>query len=289
MLTPRQAALFFLLPAVLAGLALMLGARTRPDETGRRRPGTGWIGALGMGIGFLAGYVALLGWPRGFPPHDANAALFYVVAGAAVLAGCDSRSPLPALLARLIVCVGAPTLYLKNLVRNWENDELLHQLGPIALAALVLWTGMQAFARVRPGASAPLALWLAATGLSVGLLWTGFAINAQLAGTLASLMGAATVASWIWKRASLAGGAAGVASVILVTLAAGGVQLSKLPDWSALAFALAPLAVWLVPRNDAAAKRTLFLRLCLVAIPVGLGLWIAWEHRPPPDPYADYY
>lgn len=289
MLTPMTVVLVFLLPATLAGLALVLGAGRRGAGSGGRLRAR-WMGALGVAIGFLAGYVGLLKQVPPLPPHDASAALFHVVAAAGLLAWFDAGGPVAVRLAvRALVSVGAPALYLKNLVRNWEGAELLQQLGPIALVTFVLWTGMDALARRRPGAAVPLSLWLGATGLSAGLLWTGAAVNAQLAGTLAAVLGAATVAGWMRSSASLAGGAAGVAAVALTTLAAGGVHLSELPAWSALAFALAPLLAWLVPESEQHPARAVVLRLALVAVPVAAGLWLAWENRPPPDPYADSF
>jgi len=286
MIGPSEILLLFLVPATLAGLALMIGARSEPP--GRR------IGALGVGCGFLGGYLGLFGELPALPPHDAGQGLFYVVLAATLAAwfeGSGRAGPLARLPLRVLVATLAPLLYLKNLVKNWNGDEVLEHVGPIALAILIVWSGMDALARKRPGATVPLSFWLAATGASVGLLISTFAVNSQLAGTLAAILGAATVASWIWPRATLAGGAAGVVAVTLAMLCAGGVHLSALPPFAGLALVLAPLAAWLgelLGAGRMSPRKAVLLRLALVALPVLAGLWIAWEQRPPPDPYADY-
>ena len=290
--------LVFLLPATLAGLGLML-ARGGRGGAGRRGSGAARWAPLGVAVGLLVGYWGLLGVVPGIPPHDANGALFYVILGAGLVGWLEGRGggkPAWRFARWGCVAVLAPWLYLKNLAKRWEWSEFAEHIGPIALAILLLTFGMGALARRRPGATTPLALWMAATGLALALLFTGFAINAELAGTLASVLGAAVVCSWIWPRASLAGGAAGVVAVTLATLAAGGIHLSELPPLSALLIVLAPLAAWLgdlLGARRMPPRRAVLLRLLLVAIPIVAGTWIAFEDRPAEaaadDPYADYY
>ena len=293
MLGPSLILWMFVLPPTVAGIALMLGAGG-PGRGGQGEPRRRF-GTLGCGLGLLIGYWGLLGQLPGLPPHDANGALFYVFLGSTLAAwfeGGARSSPLVRLPLRVLIAALAPLLYLKNLVKNWGPSEVFEHVGPIALLSVLLWVGLDALARKRPGASVPLALWLAATGLSFALLFSGFAINSQLAGTLAAVLGAATVCAWIWKRSTLAGGAVGVLAIALTTLAAGGLHLSELPPLSALLIAAGPLAAWLAELLGAGrmpARRAVLVRLAQVAIPVAAGVWIARDGRPPPDPYADYY
>jgi hypothetical protein len=273
---PTQVLLVFLLPATAAGMALLLGAV--------RAPAGGWIGALGVGVGFLLGHYGLLGRLPPLVPHDATQALFHAVLGTSLAACFDTprRSGLARLGLRAAVSALAPLLYLKNRVERWEPAEILHHVGALTLAIFVLWYGLDLLARRRRGPSLALVLWLAAAGTSAALMLGRFAINAELAGTLAAILGAAVVVGAMSDTAALEGGALGVVSVTLVLLAAGGVHLSNLPPAAGLALVLAPLAVWPAELWTEAAppRRAALLRLAFVAVPVGFGLWLAWAHRP---------
>lgn len=273
---PSQVLLVFLLPATAAGMALLLGAL--------RAPAGGWIAALGIGVGFLLGHYGLVGRLPPLVPHDANQALFHAVLGTSLAACLDTprRGALARLALRAAVAVLAPVLYLKNLIGRWDHADVLHHVGVLALAAFVLWYGLDALARRRRGPSLALVLWLAAAGTSAALLLARFAINAELAGTLAAILGAAVLVSAMSETAALEGGALGVVSVTLVLLAAGGVHLASLPPTAALALILAPLAVWPAElwAGSATPLRAALLRLAFVALPVGFGLWLAWAHRP---------
>jgi hypothetical protein len=274
--------LVFLLPATLAGMALLLGAV--------RAPAGAWIGTLGVGVGFLLGHYGLVGRLPPLVPHDATQALFHAVLGTSLVACLDTprRGALARLGLRAAVSALAPLLYLKNRVERWEGAEILHHVGALALATFVLWYGLDWLARRRRGPSLALVLWLAATGTSVALLLSEFAINAELAGTLAAILGAAVVVSAMSDTAALEAGALGVVSVTLALLAAGGVHLASLPPAAGLALVLAPLAAWPAElwAEGASTRRATFLRLAFVALPVAFGLWLAWTHRPEASPYS---
>ena len=252
--------------ALIIGLPL-LGCLFPGNLFAGRAPAGPWIGTLGVGAAFLAGHYGLFGHVPPLWPREANHALFHAVLGTALAACFDDprRRGFARFLLRASLSALAPLVYLKNLVARWELAEILHHVGPLALATLLLWYGMDSLARRRRGASLALVLWLAATGASVALLLSSFAINAELLGTLAAILGAAVVASAVNPNATLEGGALGVVAVTLVLLTAGGVHLASpgLPPAAGLALILAPLAVWPAElwAGNAAPRRAALLRL----------------------------
>jgi hypothetical protein len=279
LVSPTFVLLGLLLPALVAGAALYLGR-------GSRR-----LGALGFGLGLLIGYPAVTGSLPQMPPQDGTQMLFYVSIGLALAAWFEarpggslaSRFPL-----RIAVTFLVPLLLMKNRIAHWEPTESFQHVTLAALALLALWSGADALAERRKGATLPLVLWLAVTGASLALLASRFAINSQLCGVVASMLGAAVVAAWLRPELSLARGPIAVPAMLLGALCLGGVYLHELPPLSGLLLVLAPLAAWLGELGPLArlpARRALIVRLALVLIPVAIAYYLA---QPEPSPYDDY-
>lgn len=275
-----------LLPATLVGLALAIGwwRATRPLL---------WLGPLGVALGWALGFRASNGsWPD-FPPGRATEMLFYIgIAGGLMCASeglrGERRGPVSAL-SRLPLAVVAPWLLLRNLVGRWEVSEAAWQLGGAALFLWGTWTAFEAVARRRAGFLAPLLLWLVVSAGAVAFVTTGSALYAQLSGTLAGLFGAALVVSLVRREMSLAHGTAGAVAIVFGCLCLGATHFSKLPTAAGVLLGLAPAAALLAGKLEGRlnAKRVL-VRVVLVAVPVGVALYLAHQAAPPPNPYSGY-
>jgi hypothetical protein len=284
MVSPAFLLVGLLVPALVAGAALFVGWRSRR------------VGALGLGVGFLVGFPAVVGaWPT-LPPRDGTQALFYVALGVTLAAWFEGRrrgaSSTPLFPPRVVIAFLVPLLVLSKLIKHWEPTESVRHVSVAAAALLTLWTGADALAERRKGASLPLVFWLAATVASASLLVSGVAVISQLAGTLAATLGAAVVASWLRPELSFSRGPIAVPAALLAALCIGGVHLAELPPLTGLLLVLAPLAAWfaeLGPLSRLPARRAVLVRLAFVALPLALAFYLAWLERAPPNPYADYY
>ena len=283
MVSPGLILLGFLLPAVIVGSALVFA---------RRWPR---LGPPAVGLGFLVGHYGVVGALPSFPPPGSTQMLFFLAAGAGMVGWFEgrgtARTQLGLLAPRVVVSALVPLLLLRNLLRHWEARAAFDTVGLAALALLVAWSGTDALAERRKGPSLAACLWLAATGASLSLMISGFALGAQFAGVVASMLGAVFVAAWIRPELSLARGLDTVVMLLLGALCVTGVHLAELPSLAGLLLVLAPLAAWLVELGPLAGlppRRAAALRFAAVLIPVAIALYFAWDDRPPPDPYSDY-
>ena len=280
----RYGLLGLLAPAVLAGVVLLLGwigRRAQPD-------GRDWLGALAVGGGFALGHALFLRDLPSFPPQQATAALFYVACGAVLVglvasAGWGWRASV----ARLAVSLATPWLVLRNLAARWEETRAVGELGVLGLGLFAVWSASERWARRRPGASVPLALWLCAAASSWALLLGRTSSYAQLGGVLAATLGAAVVVAWLRPALALVGGA-GAAVLVNGALAITGAYIAYLPREAAALLVLAPLAGWLGERGPLARLRPArgaLARMLLVALPCGVAVWLAWRSAPQPYEY----
>jgi len=281
--SPTLILLGFLAPAVLVGCALVFG---------RRWPR---LAPLAAGLGFLVGYFGILGKLPGFPPRDSTQMLFYLALGAGMVGWFEGRGSARSQLAlqapRLVLSALVPLLLLRNVIPNQDPAEATRTVAQAGLVVLVAWSGTDALAERHEGGSVPACLWVAATGASLALMISGFAVGAQFAGVLAAMMGAAIVSNWMRPGLSVARGTATVVVLLLGALGVTGVHLAELPWAAGVLFVLAPLAAWAVelgPLAGLSTRRAAVLRVAAVLVPVAIGVWIAWDQRPPPNPYADY-
>ena len=275
-----------LLPATIVGLALAVGW-WRPARPLR------WLGALAVAVAWALGFRESNGsWPE-FPPGRATEMLFYIGLAGGLMCASESlrsagRGPTPAL-ARLPLAVVAPWLLLRNLVERWELGEAVWQLGGAALFVWGTWTAFEVVSRRRSGFLVPLLLWLVVSAGAVAFVTTGSALYAQLAGTLAGLFGAAIAVSLVRRELSLAHGMAGAVGIIFACLCVGATHFSKLPVGAGVLLGLAPFAVLLGGKLEGGlnAKRVL-VRVALIAVPLGVALYLAHLAAPPPNPYSGY-
>ena len=95
--------------------------------------------------------------------------------------------------------------------------------------------------------------------------------------------------SLVRPHASLAHGTAGAVGLIFASLCVGAVHFAKLPIASGALLGLAPGVVLIAGRGaDRLTWKSVLVRLLLVAVPLGIGLYLAHLAAPPPNPYAGY-
>jgi hypothetical protein len=277
-------------PAVFAGVLLLLAWVSRDSAEKASR---GWLGALALGGAYLFGQAAAISGLPPFPPIQADDRLFWVVVSAVVLAAVEGllseRWPLRFALRAGFACFAVWYL----LARVLERRELAQTVALVAALGGALWLGwtlLAAWATRRPGASVPLVLWFTTSAVSVALLLSHTAKYAQMAGTLASCLGAAVVVSWVRPSFALGGGAAGIVAVLHASFCIAGVWLAAtpLPTESALLLAAAPFlaaAAEIGPIAKLTPPRAVVARLVLVSLFLAPALFVAWVEAPPPSPY----
>lgn len=285
-------------PALVSGL--VLAAAWRPLRGGRRaeraeaaRPT--WREALGgplaIGLGYVACDVGLHGFPPPPPGNGIKDRLVYVALATVLVGAVEAwRRGRAWHVGRVALCVAAPW-FLLDFMRehHWEGATEVLWLAGLAAAALALVSGVDVLARRSPGSGGP-ALGVALVSLAAGALhFGGSASLAQLAGGLATPLGAFAVLAW-WRRdASLAGGATTSATTLYLGLVAAGFFAAELPGASAALLALAPLGAWIGRLPALEGRGALRLATAAVAMlaPAALALWLA-KDAVPPNPYAGY-
>jgi hypothetical protein len=257
-----------LLPAVIAGVGLLLASR-RGD-----RGSAGRLGALAVGLGYVAGHRATLGrWPL-WPPASSKEALLYagaIAALAGMLAGGAMR-PATRLAVLAAAQLGAAWLVLRNQVESMALGEAAAIAALVVLVPPAVAGAFERFAEREPGLVAPLALWMVATATAAASALTGSILFAQFGASLAAVIGAAVVLGVLSKSARFSGGALLAANAQIATLVLAAHRLSELPLLPALLLAIAPLGACVAPKS----KRNLSLALALTALPLAVALALCW-------------
>lgn len=207
-----------LIPAVLAGIVLLLSARRARAEPSIARP---FAGALALGAAFLVAKAGLDSVPP--PPFGEDALtvlgmVFWCVVAAIVLAPLRTAPVVARFGNAFYVALFSILPY--HLIRDASKPASAFDAGGFATVLVVyaLWTSLERLARRRPGPSLPLALWAACAGTAVVLLENRSALQAQLAGALAAAPGAAVVVSFLVRGAHLATGAIAILALVVSAL-----------------------------------------------------------------------
>lgn len=255
-----------LLPAFVAGVVLAV-------VRNRRAAG------LALALGYPAGHVAVAG-RLPLPPIEASEWLAWVGLGGGLLA---ALAPPPTAAAwrwlqRAVIAGVVTTLLLRPLVRNaWSPGRSFAWLAGTGAAAFALAATVDTLATRSRGARVPLALSLAAAATSGAILNAGSALVAQLAGVLASVLGAVALGTFAWRRSSHTG-AVLPAVGLLCGLLAVGYHYVELPAASALLLAAAPAAPWLAetkPIRNLPRPATTAIALGLAALAAAAALLLA--------------
>jgi hypothetical protein len=281
---PTQFVLYAIFaPAIFSGVLLLL--------TLKWPAGRGWIAALAVGLGYAAGHAANLGLAPPFPPEQSTHALFYIAFAAALagaMRGADAVPKLVGWLALVAVAAGAPWYLLRNLLQRWSSGEIASTLFFTALAIVALTFVLDGYAARRRGAELPLVLWLATAFASVALALSGSLIYAQFGASLAGVLGACIVFTWIAREVSFARGVTAVFAIVFCCFCLAGVLLSSLPRAAGILLFYAPLAAVAVDRGPVARlspRAGLAVRVLAVALIAGIAVVLAQLNRPAPSGY----
>jgi len=275
-----------LLPAILAGLVLLLvwGRRAAAPASRRGRA----AGAFALGLGYLAAHLYLF---RGLVVPSADRVLAardwipWVVVVALALATLRLARPVRHAVDMLggALCV-ALIAWLSVRNQLGRSVSWLDFAGAL-LVLLGAWASAEALARRVPGAGVPLALWVVATATSVCALLASGASTAQIAGALAATLGAAVVLAWWNPRLELAGGGVTVALVLIAACLLNATFFATLPRTSAVLLALGLVTPWLasLPWFDAlGAGSKAVVRAVCAALPCAAAVALAKLAEPEP-------
>ena len=254
------------LPAVLAGLALVLTGR-QPEP--RRQGGQGLI----LGAGFVLGAYLLL-FHLGLPPADVNESLSYAAAVLAIFTLVQPAAVGARYVARALFTAGALALVLYHIAPQLTAGVGLRNLAAFYCLSLGSWSITETSA-ARVGQPAVLASAFVTTlSLSAIAMISGSATLSQLAGVVAGLLGASfAVAAVMPKRVSIEA-VTPFASVLIGTFATAMHFYLDVNPWHLIACFL-PFAVLLIAKHLPIPKNPLIeaaFITALSAIPLGLFL-----------------
>lgn len=278
-----QPELFVLLvmiaPAALAGVLMLVGTLVR-----RGKP-LAWFGALAAALAYAVGHFFALPAPPSFPPAASNDALFwtaFIALAAGLAIGLRVRSRLSG--AGIVALASAAATYfvLQRVAGRWSAAEQAQTFGGVALLSAIAWFGADRTASAARGVTAPLLLWIVATGVALAQALSGAASYASYTAALAAVLGAAIVLAFLRRETNYSDGLVAVVVTQIAALCAAGVHLAELPRGAGAALIVAPAFSALVgePRAQSlGAKKALIVRAALVgAVVIAAVAWCAYEH-----------
>lgn len=236
-----------LIPGTIAGVLLLLAwrpwVRGEHAETGA---GAAWVLPVTAGAGFIVAFISQE-WPLPAYPFGASWQHLLVAAGLMTLVGAIASVIRLAWLSLLVAAAGT------GAALWFVSAEVSHLDDPsprlmLVGAAIVSVMAIEALAARRPGPVVPALFWLAFTGVSVTILFGGFAKLSLIAAGMSAVAGGAVVCGTLHPRFRAArGGAAVLAAMFVLVLPTawlyeGGATLGPVPF---VLLGLIPLAGWL--------------------------------------------
>jgi hypothetical protein len=267
-------------PALFCGLLL----------TGAQRAGAGARTALSgvaFGTAWFAAYVALAGTPA-WPSAEKIPAARDWLAWVVLLAALASLLHLTRIPARMLAAITRPVLSAALVVlslRTWaERSGSWATLGLSFLVILSAWTAADRWIARADGPRAPLALLVAAIGVSLANHLAHSALLGAIAGALAASLAASTILAALVPSFRLLSGARAVIALVLAGCVLDGLVFSDLPLASALLLTGAVLAPGLLDLRGARSEgiggrgswKNALLGAALAFVPTALAVWIAW-------------
>lgn len=275
--TPLDFLLGVALPAVIAGLCLLLARRAAWG------PGAG--AALAVGAGCVAAQVLQRGW-RGWQPAEATDWLWICAAGGALVGavGLTRRGPAPLRLAwRLLVCGVVAWIVLAAWRRGAEPSTARAVVVAIGAGGAVAWSLLE-LPQSAPGWLPPAVLAMSAAGAAVAIGVSGSVTLAMLGGASCAVLSAGAVASALRLGPATLPGVVAPFLPALTALLLIGVFYSYLPATSAVLIAAAP-CIALAPRallGDRARRPAVALWLVLAAVALlAVAVKLALDASPP--------
>jgi hypothetical protein len=201
-----------LLPGLLPALGLSAGVLALGLLLRRGPAG----GALAIATGYLAGHVAILGWPA-WPPVEAVQRLFYCTLAVAVVSCVEGLVRRKRLWegAFLLLALGAPAVVLLSTVRTWSWGESAVLVTGLGLACLALRKNLAGLAVSPTAVNLSMPLLAVLAGTAGVALQSGNALVGQL--TLGLAFALAPVLAWAAIRPAfrLDSGTCAVIAIIL--------------------------------------------------------------------------
>lgn len=295
----RSIGLGVLLPAVLAGIIVLFG---------RAKLGA-WVGAIGITVGFVAGYIGVQGMPAIVPrtvPELLPALAIVGLLWAYVERFWQQSVVLMWLLRLVPLALLELFLYFRIFSGRitarfdpWTTNDIILNLAVPAVTVALLWVFLtlalpsakatnpdnadandadtnDAAPPKRSLAVVVTALIVLCTGIAVSLVLAGSAIVAQIVGALAAALGAIMVLAWVFPAPYLAVSAAPVIALVLGgALSLGGFFAATLPWYGAVLPAVTALFLWLGQSQPFMMR--LAVQLGGTAVLAAISALIAWQ------------
>ena len=272
-----------LLPGILVAL-LVSGVFT---IVGRLWKANSWTDAIAVGIGYAVGHAVTAGWPA-FPPIEATQWLPYFGIAGTLLAVIDTLLRPPGVMRAVVWflgCVGILSLLLASKFQyGWSLFAGVLWIAGLATAMLVLTSFLDRVARRDVSISLPLILTIVAGGTGLALMLSGSILLGQLALVLAGAFGAIVIVGMLLPNAINGRAIAPVSATLLCGLWLSGYFFSGLPPVSGFLLLVSPVPALMFVLFDESGnpRRGLLLRAILVAVPVALAVFLAFEASPTP-------
>lgn len=282
-------------PAIIAGVFLL---PWKPWTNTRGTALQHGAAAIGLVLAFVTSLTLQEGFPD-FPPVDAGRWVPFLGLLSLLILALPSVHELDwkgRLLIRFpMVGLMLATIW-QPLVSNgtWETSTALVQFSVAGALILLAWELLDSFARKRPGAAFPIAMWIIISGISVTTVLDETLKYGILFGALAATQGAAVVVG-IWGKRFQAFGAYGFVlfTLFFAMLATTYAWAYYEPTYDRFLLYFAAMLVaggfeWVKPLAALPTLKREGLRAGLVAVLVGIAVGIAIAGQGAEDDYGYY-
>jgi hypothetical protein len=268
-----------MVPVILSALAIASARRLGRGSPGGRRGR--WGVAVGLGLGYLAGHVGILGWPN-FPPVESKECVAWLALMATVLGVVESAVDLPRwsrwTIRGLFVALSLGLVLRSKVENGWTAIESAAWFGGLELVLLASWWNLEEQAERLTGPGWVVPLGLVSVGWAVVQTLGGGASTGQLDGVLASTFLGALLSMGLRPGPALSRGGPPVALTVLAGLGLTGYFYAEVPAVSAILLTLAPWAPW-VDRIGFIRRRSYWtrasVRFLVVLLIVGVAAFAA--------------
>lgn len=276
----------FLLRQLLPGILVALLVSGVLTIVGRLWKANSWADAIAVAAGYAAGHAVTAGWPA-FPPIEATHWLPYLGIAVTILAVLDTLLRPPGWVRAIVwflSCAGILSLLLASKFQyGWSLFVGVLWVAGLAAAMLVLTCFLDRAAQRDASISLPLIVAIAAGGTGLALMLSGSMLLGQLALVLAGAFGAIVLVGALLPNTINGRAIAPVSATLLCGLWLSGYFFSELPSVSGLVLLVSPIPALMLVLFDESGnpRRGLLLRAILVAVPVALAVFLAFEASPP--------